>query len=124
MDVKYVSPGSEPSVCTVGATHKNDSFVSWSNYGALVDVLAPGANITSTWNDGSTETISGTSMAAPHVAGIAAYLLGLGYGGVEGLCDRIAALATVGAVREVPEDTKNLLAHNGMHMHVGGDGNE
>ena len=49
----------------------------FSNFGAPVDVFAPGVDVTSTWNDGNTNTISGTSMATPHVAGYAAYLIGL-----------------------------------------------
>lgn len=48
------SPANEPSVCTVGATDRNDKLASFSNYGSLVDVLAPGVEIESTWNDGNT----------------------------------------------------------------------
>jgi subtilisin family serine protease len=51
---------------------EDDTFANFSNYGADVDIIAPGVCILSTWNDGGTNTISGTSMASPHVAGAAA----------------------------------------------------
>ncbi|KAJ3346729.1 hypothetical protein GGF32_007373 [Allomyces javanicus] len=70
------SPASEPSAITVGATTKTDTRSSFSNYGSCLDVFAPGSSITSTWNNGGTNTISGTSMASPHVAGVAALLIG------------------------------------------------
>lgn len=71
------SPAGAPSAYTIGATSDNDSKTSWSNYGDCVNMFAPGASITSAWytNDTSTNTISGTSMASPHVAGIAALFL-------------------------------------------------
>ena len=73
---KY-SPARAPHAYTVGATATNDSKTSWSNYGNCVDIFAPGASITSTWytSNTATNTISGTSMAAPHVAGAAALYL-------------------------------------------------
>lgn len=61
------SPASEPTVCTVGATTSADAVASYSNYGSVVDVFAPGSSITSTWLSGRTNTISGTSMASPHI---------------------------------------------------------
>ena len=62
---------------TVGATTNTDARSSFSNYGTCLDLFAPGSNITSAWHTGTTatNTISGTSMAAPHVAGAAALYL-------------------------------------------------
>ena len=74
---KY-SPARVPEAITIGATTKTDAKTSWSNYGNCVDFFAPGAGITSAWiGAGTTETntISGTSMATPHVAGVAALYL-------------------------------------------------
>ncbi|KAH7384572.1 peptidase S8/S53 domain-containing protein [Pyrenochaeta sp. MPI-SDFR-AT-0127] len=113
-DAAFYSPASEPTVCTVGATTIDDKRITWSNYGTIVDIFAPGVDITSTWLGGITRTISGTSMASPHIAGLGAYLLGLG-ADVNTLCDTIKALATVGAIdpSTLPAGTVNLLAYNG-----------
>jgi subtilisin family serine protease len=71
------SPAGAPNAYTVGATTNTDSKTSWSNYGNCVDIFAPGASITAAWHtsDTATNTISGTSMASPHVAGVAALVL-------------------------------------------------
>lgn len=107
------SPASEPSVCTVAATDKTDRRASFSNYGSAVDVFAPGVDVISTWNDGATNTISGTSMAAPHVAGLGAYLLALeGARTPAALCSRIQKLSTSGIVKN-SLTPNNLLAFNG-----------
>jgi subtilisin family serine protease len=67
-----VSPASAASATTVAASTSSDAKASYSNYGSCVDLYAPGSSITSTWLNGGTNTISGTSMASPHVAGVAA----------------------------------------------------
>lgn len=71
------SPASEPTAITVGATTSSDARASYSNYGSCLDIFAPGSAITSDWyaSTTATNTISGTSMASPHVAGAAALAL-------------------------------------------------
>ena len=67
-----VSPASAANATTVAASTSSDAKASYSNWGSCVDLYAPGSSITSTWLNGGTNTISGTSMASPHVAGVAA----------------------------------------------------
>jgi subtilisin family serine protease len=76
-DACNYSPAGAPNAYTVGATTSSDSKTSWSNYGNCVNIFAPGASITAAWytNDTAINTISGTSMASPHVAGVAALYL-------------------------------------------------
>lgn len=132
-DASTSSPASEESVCTVGATDIDDKFAEYSNFGPLVDILAPGTDIISTWPGGDTvgyfpplspntcmltlreNTISGTSMATPHVTGLAAYLLGLGSAprDPQELCSYIGKTALSGFISGVPSTTVNLLANNG-----------
>jgi subtilisin family serine protease len=71
------SPARVAEAITVGATQRTDAAASFSNFGTCVDVLAPGVGITSAWYNGNTatNTISGTSMATPHVVGVAAVVL-------------------------------------------------
>ncbi|KAL2130954.1 hypothetical protein VTI74DRAFT_5737 [Chaetomium olivicolor] len=110
------SPASEPSVCTVGATDRNDAKASYSNYGSVVDIFAPGSSILSTWIGGSsaTNTISGTSMATPHITGLGAYLLALlGPKSPAELCNYIKTTAISGSITGLPSGTTNRLAFNG-----------
>jgi subtilisin family serine protease len=71
------SPARTPNAITVGATQRTDASATFSNFGPCLDIWAPGVGITSSWigNPNATNTISGTSMAAPHVAGAAAVYL-------------------------------------------------
>ncbi|KAF2449280.1 subtilisin-like serine protease-like protein PR1A [Karstenula rhodostoma CBS 690.94] len=109
-----VSPASEPTVFTVGATDSSDVFASFSNYGATVDGNAPGVSILSTWNNGGTNTISGTSMASPHVAGLGAYLLALeGKKTPAALTTRIQTLSNKNKITSIKSGTPNYLVYNG-----------
>jgi aqualysin 1 len=72
--------GLHNGVMTTAATDSNDNEASWSNFGSCVDIWAPGVSILSTRNNGGTTTMSGTSMAAPHVGGAAAVYLSLNPG--------------------------------------------
>jgi serine protease len=71
------SPARVAEALTVGSTTNTDARSSFSNFGVCLDLFAPGSSITSAWNtsDTATNTISGTSMATPHVAGVAALYL-------------------------------------------------
>lgn len=105
------SPASEPKACTVGASGEGDSIADFSNFGKLVDVFAPGVGIESTVPGGKTELLDGTSMASPHVAGIAAYFLGQGES-IDGLCAYIAK-NSIPVITGAPNGTTNGLINNG-----------
>ena len=107
------SPAREPKAITVGATEDtSDARASFSNFGSCVDIFAPGRNITSSWLNNGTNTISGTSMASPHVAGAAAQYLGANPSAtpaqVEAALDANAGINCV---------TNSLTAEDGM-LHV------
>jgi subtilisin family serine protease len=76
-DACNYSPASTPEALTVGASTITDGRASFSNYGPCVDIHAPGVGIVSSWNtsDIASNTINGTSMASPHVAGVASLYL-------------------------------------------------
>lgn len=76
-DACLESPARAPEAITVAASKSDDTIAAFSNFGKCVDIIAPGENITSSWIGSPTasNTISGTSMAAPHVTGVAALYL-------------------------------------------------
>jgi len=108
------SPARVATAITVGATTITDSRASYSNYGSCLDLFAPGSSITSAWNTGltATNTISGTSMATPHVAGVAALYLsvtGNGSNTPQQVRDALVANATSGKVTSAGKNSPNLL---------------
>ncbi|KAL2169109.1 hypothetical protein VTG60DRAFT_6436 [Thermothelomyces hinnuleus] len=119
-DTANTSPGSAEAAITVGAIDQtNDRMASFSNFGQLVDIFAPGVNVQSVGirSDSSTNTLSGTSMASPHVAGLAAYIMSLeNITGVQAVSDRLKELAqaTGARARGVPRGTTTLIANNGF----------
>ncbi len=104
------SPASAAAVTTVGATTSTSARASYSNYGSCVDIYAPGSAITSTWINSGTNSISGTSMASPHVAGAAALYKGTYGDASQATIDAwLKNNATSGAVSGNPSGTANLL---------------
>jgi thermitase len=73
-------PAAYPNVVSVAATDHNDQRASFSNANADVELAAPGVDVLSTWNNGAYNTISGTSMATPHAAAVAAVVRTLNSG--------------------------------------------
>jgi subtilisin family serine protease len=111
-DARRVSPASAPLVCVVGATGQNDARASFSNYGPAVDIFAPGVDILSTSNTGGTLSISGTSMATPHIVGLAAYLMAIEGTSPGNVCSRLQSLSSQGLVTS-SAGSQNYLAYNG-----------
>jgi subtilisin family serine protease len=109
------SPARVPAALTVGATDKTDAPASFSNYGNCVDLFAPGVGITSDWytSTTATNTISGTSMATPHVTGVAAlYLQTRPTAGPATVSSAITALTTKDVVRTTRTSNNDLLFSN------------
>ncbi|KFY93052.1 hypothetical protein V498_04585 [Pseudogymnoascus sp. VKM F-4517 (FW-2822)] len=114
-DASNYSPASAKNAITVGATDSTDNRAEFSNFGAVLDVFAAGVDVKSAWIGGTSasNTISGTSMATPHVAGLAAYFIGLGgLSSPADVAEKIKSTAIDGAVKD-PKSTLNLLAYNG-----------
>ncbi|MFD7441352.1 S8 family peptidase [Streptomyces sp. NPDC059909] len=109
------SPARVPEAITVGATDSTDRRASFSNYGSCLDLFAPGVDITSAWKDSdtATNTISGTSMATPHTAGVAAlYLASHPSATPAQVRDALVNNATSGKVVDPRTGSPNKLLHS------------
>ncbi|EEB09573.1 serine protease Psp3 [Schizosaccharomyces japonicus yFS275] len=116
-DACQVSPARVSTAMTVGAMTWKDEVASFSNIGSCVDVFAPGHYVLSDWigSDSAFMLLSGTSMASPHIAGLAAYFTALNHSlayNPAALKAHILSAATEGLLDNVPSDTPNLLAYN------------
>jgi subtilisin family serine protease len=115
-DACYKSPARAPVAMTVGATNFIDGMAWFSNHGSCVDLFAPGEDVISAWptTDTSTEVLSGTSMAAPHVAGAAArYLEGHPLATPAQVTAELTGKATPNVVEYLAAETPNLLLYTG-----------
>ncbi|KAI9045359.1 S8 family peptidase [Aspergillus affinis] len=124
-DACSYSPAAAENAVTVAASTLQDERAYFSNFGKCTDIFAPGLNILSTWigSNHAVNTISGTSMASPHIAGLLAYFVSLQPSkdsafAVDELTPAklkkdIISIATQGTLTDVPSDTPNLLAWNG-----------
>ncbi|KAI8331960.1 peptidase S8/S53 domain-containing protein [Chlamydoabsidia padenii] len=121
-DACDVVPAGNPNVYTVANADKTDTLDYRSCYGKCVAITAPGVNVESDYIGGknATAVMSGTSMAAPHVTGIAALILQeLDDPSPKSLFAALTSMATKGAVKKNRPDTVNLLAYNDVNQHNG-----
>ena len=110
VDACDFSPAGAPNAYTVGATTSSDARTTFSNYGPCVDIFAPGQSITSAWIGNTTNTISGTSMSAPHVAGVAAlYLQDKTDASPQAVYDAITDLSTKNVVTNSNTENNHML---------------
>ena len=109
------SPARVAAAITVGNSNSSDARSSTSNYGSCLDIFAPGSSITSAWytSNTATNTISGTSMASPHVAGVAAlYLQGNPTASPATVASAITSTATSGRLTGIGTGSPNLLLYS------------
>ncbi|OQD76759.1 hypothetical protein PENANT_c119G03504 [Penicillium antarcticum] len=108
------SPASASEVCTIAASTSSDGSASFTNFGSVVDLYAPGQGITAAYPGGGSKTLSGTSMAAPHVAGVTAYLIALEGVTANKACARLVELAT-SSISRAPSGTTSKLLYNDVN---------
>ena len=109
------SPARVAAAITVGSTTSSDARSSFSNYGSCLDIFAPGSSITSAWHTSTsaTNTISGTSMASPHVAGVAAlYLAANPSATPSAVASALTSNATTGKVTSAGTGSPNRLLYS------------
>ncbi|KAK6463376.1 vacuolar protease B [Scheffersomyces coipomensis] len=132
-DACNTSPAAAENAITVGASTISDARAYFSNYGKCVDIFAPGLNILSTYigSTTSTATLSGTSMASPHIAGLLAYFISLQPGAeseyfvaangvsTDQLKKNLIAYGSKDILTDIPDDgTPNILAFNGAGHNI------
>jgi len=106
------SPSSASAVTSVMASTSTDAKASYSNFGSCAHLYAPGSSITSTWLNGGTNTISGTSMATPHVTGMAAlYKATFGDASSSTIRTWLINNSTSGVITGNPSGTANRLLY-------------
>lgn len=119
------SPNRVAEAITVGSTTSADSRSSFSNHGSCVDIFAPGSSITSAYhrNNSDSANLSGTSMASPHVAGVAALYLGANpNASAAEVFDQVLALGVSNKLANIKTGSPNLLLQNSVTGGSGGNG--
>ncbi|EPZ31599.1 hypothetical protein ROZALSC1DRAFT_27585 [Rozella allomycis CSF55] len=119
-DACQYSPASANGVVSTGASNINDERAFFSNFGECVTLFAPGLNITAGWKDSNTDskTISGTSMASPHAAGVLALILSEKDMTPAESKEKIVSLATKDKLTKLGDGSPNLLLFNGYQKSI------
>jgi serine protease len=113
-DACNYSPASAEMATSVGASDSSDSAASFTNYGTCVDIFGPGVSVLSAWigSPSATNTISGTSMAAPHIAGVAMKLMSENPDyDADKIKDEMISIATDGKISGVRTSPNKLAYH-------------
>lgn len=116
VDASNTSPASAASAVTVGSIDSAWAISYFSNFGTVLDIFGPGSDIKSAWYTSNTavNTISGTSMATPHIVGLALYGISVdGVSGVTGVTNWLKTKATSGKITGSLGGSPNLIGNNG-----------
>ncbi|KAL1921727.1 uncharacterized protein VTP21DRAFT_10369 [Calcarisporiella thermophila] len=113
-DSCLLSPPRAEKAIVTAASDVNDKKADFSSFGKCVDIIAPGVDVLSTWNDGKTKSISGTSMAAPHVTGLLAQFLSEKNRNHAEMVKYLQKAGLKNAITGFDKDTVNLLAYNNL----------